>query len=328
MYKEKTNKIERKIIPLAYDTVFKAVFIKEQQILLKMLKDIFNISDIEDTFTMIGYETPPSKFGGKTYRGDILVRLSDKSYILIEMNYSNDYTAIDRNLVQLTRIHNQILKEGETDIELSQYRLRGLNFNNFRNKTENPIENYAICNLDNNEIATRIYTFCNIDIEKCKELVYDVNVEKLPKAVRWGAILKENDINKISYILGEDMLTSEEKEGLLKTMENISNDKNILDDWLLEALARDKVKCQIEYAKQEAIREGLEQGIEKGLEQGIEKGIEQGLEQGIKQGTQQGEEKSKREITKNLLNMNLDYELISKATGKTIDEIKEIAINI
>ena len=326
MNKEKISaRLEkREIIPLAYDTMFKAVFIKEEKVLIKMLKDIFDINEAEQIFTMLGYETVSPKFTGKTYRGDILIKLSDKSYVLVEMNYNNNISAIDRNLVQLTRIHSQILKEGEEDEELSKYRLRGLNFNNFKNLTGKPVESFAVCNLENNKIATMMYTFCNIDIEKCKKMVYDINISNLPNSVRWGAILKESNIDKISYILGDDMLPPKDKERFLKTMERISSDKSILNDWVLEMLAENKVKSQIKYAKQEAIREGFKEGIEKGLEQGLEQGIEQGIEQG----TRQGEENSKIEVIKNMLSMNVDYEFISKVTGKNIEDIKAIEENM
>ena len=51
-------------------------------------------------------------------------------------------------------------------------------------------------------------------------------------------------------------------------------------------------------------------------EQGIEKGIEQGIE-----------DKSK-EVVINLLNEGSDYNFISKISGKTLEEIKEIENDI
>lgn len=63
-------------------------------------------------------------------------------------------------------------------------------------------------------MASFIYSFCNIDLEKCHDLVYEVDIRNLPKAVRWSAILIEAEIDNIVKILGDDMLSMEEKDRL------------------------------------------------------------------------------------------------------------------
>ena len=68
---------------------------------------------------------------GKVYRGDIYVKMSDYSHALIEMNNMSDFSIINRNMVNLLRVHNQVLKQGIDDQVLEYYRLKGLNFNNF-----------------------------------------------------------------------------------------------------------------------------------------------------------------------------------------------------
>ena len=224
------------------------------------------------------------------------------------MNNSNGIESIDRNLVQLVRIHGQVLKGGTDDMELRKYRLRGINFNNFRNETGKPIDTFTFCNIGTGKIVSFIYSFCNVDIEKCKDLVYDINVHYLPKAVRCGAIIKEKNIEKITDILGEDMLSMEEKEEFLNTIKEVNDDERILNDWVLEKLAETKVKDQINYATSEGIRQGIEQGIEQGREEGMED--------------------TKIELIKNMLLNKLNYEVISNISGKTIEEIKEIENSI
>ena len=294
------NTEERKTKLLIYDVMFKAVFNRESNVLLKMMMDIFDIkSEIElaqDTFVFSGLESVPNTKEGKTYRGDMTIRLSDKSYIMIEMNYRKDQSVLDRNMLHLTRVHNQILKRGITDSELKKYRIRGVNLNNFYNDANIPIEKFALCSIDTNKISSLIYSFCNVSLVKCKELVYDINVINLPNAVRWGAILLEEDIDKISQLLGDDMLSMEEKENFLKTIENVNNDEVIMQEWILEENERLKHEGQMAYAREE----------------------------GLKQGIEQGTEKNKKEIIINMLNLNIDYNVISKVTGKSIETIKEI----
>ena len=316
---------KNKIIPLSSDVIFKAVFTRCESVLITMIKDIFELEESYDNpITIVGYENVPLKKNGKTYRADLVIRLSDKSRVLVEMNNSNDEEVIDRNLVQLVRIHSDMLPKGLEDVNLKEYRLKGINFNNFPNITGDPIETFAFCNIKTNRIVSMMYSFCNVDIEKCYDLVYYINVTNLPKAVRWGAILKEENIKKISDILGEDMLSMEEKEKFLDSIEEVNDDKNILDDWFLEELAKHKARCQRDYAMKQGHEEGLKLGMEEGLKLGREEGREQGLKLGREEGREEGAENKEIEIVKNMLEEGVDYNFISKIMGKTIEKIKNI----
>jgi len=84
------------------------------------------------------------------------------------------------------------------------------------------------------------------------------------------------------------MLTMEEKEEFLDTINVVNNDDGILDDWFLDELAKHKARCQRDYAKKEGI------------------------------------EDTKVELVKNMLINKLEYNVISNISGKTIDEIKVI----
>ena len=235
------KKDKNRIIALSSDVIFKAVFKRCERVLVNMIKDIFELEEDSDKpITIVGYESVPLKKNGKTYRADLVVTLSDKSRVLVEMNNSNDEEVIDRNLVQLVRIHSDMLPKGLEDVNLNEYRLKGINFNNFPNVTGEAIEIFAFCNIKTNRVVSLMYSFCNVDIEKCYNLVYDIGIEKLPKAVRWGAILKERNIGKISDILGEDMLNMEDKNEFIEAIEEVNDDENILNDWMLEELAKHK----------------------------------------------------------------------------------------
>ena len=72
---------------LTYYTTFKAVFRKRQEVLIKMIKDIFDIKeDYNNPLYIAGYESVPLTNNGKTYKSDILIKLSDNTYISVEMN--------------------------------------------------------------------------------------------------------------------------------------------------------------------------------------------------------------------------------------------------
>ena len=62
----------------------------------------------------------------------------------------------------------------------------------------------------------------------------------------------------------------EEKESLLKTIEEVNDDETVMQEWILEDNARLKYEGQMSYAREEGIQEGLQKGIEQGIEQGIQ----------------------------------------------------------
>ena len=286
---------EKLKMTLASDVLFKKVFFSEGSALLKMLQDILDIRE-DSGITIIGYETRPNNIFGKSFRGDLLVTLSDRTYVSIEMNNSNPKNSLSRNMIHLFRIHSDMLVKGMPDSELEKYRLYQLNFDNFRNPSREAIEKYAFCSLTTGKVRNLIYTFCDVDLEKCRKLVYNVTVREVSKDIRWGAIMTSNDIEEISKLLGEDMLSMEEKDKFLNTVRELNEDEKVVKDWMWEE--NDKLRYYND----------------------LEASKEQGIEQGI-------EDKSK-EVVINMLNKNMDYETISEISGKTIEEIKEIENDI
>ena len=286
---------EKLKMTLASDVLFKKVFFSEGSALLKMLQDILDIRE-DSGITIIGYETRSNNIFGKSFRWDLLVTLSDRTYVSIEMNNSNPKNSLSRNMIHLFRIHSDMLVKGMPDSELEKYRLYQLNFDNFRNPSREAIEKYAFCSLTTGKVRNLIYTFCDVDLEKCRKLVYNVNVSEVSKDIRWGAIMTSNDIEEISKLLGEDMLSMEEKDKFLNTVRELNEDEKVVKDWMWEE--NDKLRYYND----------------------LEASKEQGIEQGI-------EDKSK-EVVINMLNKNMDYETISEISGKTIEEIKEIENDI
>ena len=108
------------------------------------------------------------------------------------------------------------------------------------------------------------------------------------------------------------MLSMEDKKEFLDAVYDANNDDTVLDDCFLEELAKHKARCQRDYA----------------MKEGREEGVKIGKKEGFKQKIEQGSEKNKKEIIINMLNMNMDYKIISQITGKTIEAIKEIDDNI
>lgn len=288
MIKEKDE-----IKQLEYDTIFKATFIRRQEVLIKMIRDVFEIEDdINNPLFIVGYELVPHSKRGKSYKSDILIKLSDDSYISIEMNKRIGNDILSRNIIQMSRIYAQINKSGDKDNIISKRTVMGLNINTFKTFTGKPVEKISLCETETGMIVSNLLSFCNIDVALCRKLVYNLGIEKVSKAIRWGAIITSKSIKEISSILGDDILSMEEKEKFLNTIKEVNDDERVLEDWMWEEHYRLKEIDE----RNTALQEGREEGIE---------------------------DKTK-EVIINMLKKEMDYNVISEITGKTIDEIKEI----
>ena len=292
MIKEKDE-----IKQLEYDTIFKATFIRRQEVLIKMIRDVFEIEDdINNPLFIVGYELVPHSKRGKSYKSDILIKLSDDSYISIEMNKRIGNDILSRNIIQMSRIYAQINRSGDKDNIISKKTVMGLNINTFKTFTGKPVEKISLCETETGMIVSNLLSFCNIDVALCRKLVYNLGIEKVSKAIRWGAIITSKSIKEISNVLGDDILSMEEKEKFLNTIKEVNDDERVLEDWMWEEHYRLKEIDE----RNTALQEGREEGIE---------------------------DKTK-EVIINMLKKEMDYNVISEITGKTIDEIKEIECNI
>ena len=288
MIKEKDE-----IKQLEYDTIFKATFIRRQEVLIKMIRDVFEIEDdINNPLFIVGYELVPHSKRGKSYKSDILIKLSDDSYISIEMNKRIGNDILSRNIIQMSRIYAQINRSGDKDNIISKKTVMGLNINTFKTFTGKPVEKISLCETETGMIVSNLLSFCNIDVALCRKLVYNLGIEKVSYAIRWGAIITSKSIKEISSVLGDDILSMEEKEKFLNTIKEVNDDERVLEDWMWEEHYRLKEIDE----RNTALQEGREEGIED----------------------------NKKEVIINMLKKEMDYNVISEITGKTIDEIKKI----
>ena len=284
-----------KIKSLSYDVIFKAVFMKEKDVLLQMIKDILEIDNdikIEDTMVMPGFEVEPFNALKKTFKTDILIKLNDDTYVNLEINKRNNSDILSRNILQVSRIYSNILDKGVGIKELSFKRLKQLNLNTFSTYTGKEIEHIALCEIESGKVVSEIMRFCNVDIAKCAKRTYNVDIERLSKGIRWGAVIKSESIEEMEKLLEGDMLSMEKKEKFLETVKEVNKDPKIIEEWIFEDNARLDYEGGIEYAKSE------------------------------------GKEESKIEVIKNMLKEHINYDLITKITGKTKEDIKLIEDNM
>ena len=126
-----------------------------------------------------------------------------------------------------------------------------------------------------------------LNVVKCSEVYYNEAKEEIPKYIRWGALIYCTDISKIPSIT----------KGILTEKEC-----NLIMDKLNEITTED-----LFMTKEEALEwaDWSENTI---------------YDKGVKIGNQETSE----EYIKSMVDNNIELDIISKITNKTIEEIKEI----
>ena len=298
-----------KIAPLYYDRVFKIVFSREKRILIRFLNNILGTNYLEDA--QVSFERPllSRDKNGKEFRQDVVIVINEKEYICIELNRRADAYSLNRNLIYIMDLMILGLNKGDSSDIIDNKSVKLLNLNNFSNKGGILLEKAYLVYIAVNEIATNLFSVYDLDIAKCRKMIYNEN--RKDNIVRIGSALTASTIEELSYFLGEELLSMDEKEAFLNTVME-ANNREILKAWNEE---RNQIWKE-EMTLKNSYKRGIDEGIEKGLQEGMEKGLQEGMEKGINE--------EKLSTIKNMLKEKISYETISKVSGKSIEEIKEI----
>ena len=280
---------------MCYDIIFKSVFMNNENILAKMISDITNIDYkiLENNITLEANELPISKKNEKAKRCDFIVRL-DKDYILnLELNRQSHTGLIVRNLSYVFNLFSTNTKAG--DEYNKNLVVMQININCFDNQNGKALSRYHIKEDYGDDIYSNNLVLYTLNVVNCKELYYNYSNKKIPKYIRWGALIYCDDISKIP-IITKGIMTYEERNIIMDKLNKLQNDKEIMTE--LEALEWEEWERNTIYSD------------------GVKKGIEQGIEQGTK--------KTTIEIIKSMLKKELDIKLISEITKENIEEITKI----
>ena len=135
-----------------------------------------------------------------------------------------------------------------------------------------------------------------------KKMYYNFDI-KLSKSELWLVVILSETFTELYDLLGE-LLSDLKREKFIRKVIEMSKDTFILHEWEKEKMD-ELTKLAYE-------------------EDGHKKGLEQGLEQGFADGANH----EKREIAKSMLNDNLPFDVISKYTNLSFEEIKKIEENL
>ena len=287
--------MKSKIPSLSYNSMFKAVFSNNIVVLSKLVQAILEYYQVDidikgKELIIRNNELLLDNYRDKQLICDYIIKLDDNTDLNIEINKSNYIGLTERNMTYSFKIFYEHFKTGDNYKEFHKYTLLQVNFNHFSNYNGKTINRYYIINIDDitNKLSNN-FSIMNIDIEKCKELVYNSsNLEEISDLEKWSGIIGCDYLEDIASILESGLLSMDEKEKFLSDIKEKSKDKDVLEAIKFE----DSIDYRFKAVEEDAYERGIEQG--------------------------------KLDIIKALFKRKMSYVDISNITGKSIEEIKDL----
>ncbi len=283
---------ELKLIPITYDFAFKKIFRSNLDILRDFLKVVIPLDITDDCrIKLMDGELPKENKNEKKKIVDIYVILDGKIYVDIEVNRSKFENVLERNVKYKNKLSSMIPKTGEDVKVLKEKSLYQLNLNAYP-KEEITDDIVVLYGLKSKKIYSSNEYMIIKGLEKHRELYYSGIKEE---DVIWLTALTSKNFSELYKIISQ-VLPEEKLKRFMEGAVGMSKDEFVLHEWNKE-LFDDLVKYnEIEDAKKEGKSLGITEGIKK----------------------------RNIEIAKNMLNMKMSIEDISKATGLTIAEIQRL----
>ena len=161
---------------------------------------------------------------------------------------------------------------------------------NFNGKNDELINNYQLCNMvTKNIIGNGSIEMYLIRLDMSKNVAYTENESRF---IKWLQL-----INALDY---------EEMEKIVKDDANMELSLAVIKEWNSKEEVQERFNTLYKAMKAEAKQAGLEQGIAQGIKQGIRE--------------------NKLEVAKNMLNMAMPLDMISQATGLSVEQIEKIKL--
>ena len=272
------------------DIVFKAVMVRNERVLRKLLEVILEITI--DEIILLDKEILPSRLLGKNRIVDLLVKSGNKM-INVELNASKKYYHNYRNASYLFGIYNDAIDRSEEYETLAEKEFIGINLSYemrkkalmeevfyLQSKDRNRfIENFKIIEFNVDKIEKNWYTLSELEKEKYKYIMMlDLEEEKLSEFCRGDEVMEEfrkevkriNKDERYSFFLSEE----EDAEKLRKTEELIRKrkeekreQKRKLQEQKIEELEKQKNEMQ---KQNDEIQEKLNNSVKKLIELNVD----------------------------------------------------------
>jgi len=296
------EKIKRPVFRLCNDSVFKELFSKVPNALILLVSDVLKIDYniiSKNTKVELANELHKTRDKNKTTICDFVIKVGNNFRINVELN-QNYYKGLhERNLLYAGRILSDTIPKGTKYEQLPKYKVFQLNINTFKNFNGKVIMKAKLLDEATCMPLTEAFSLYNFDIAKCYDIYYnkvisDIDIDS--KVIKWGTILYTKDISEISDIMGDDLMSREDKERFIEVITELDEENRTFTDEEIIQLTEWKFEAERLAARDDGIKKGIKEGIKE----------------------------EKHNTVVNMLNKNLDITLISEITSLNEEEIIKI----
>ena len=286
-------------ITLRNDYAFKKVFGVEENkdVLQDLLECILDIPPEDSAgLELLDKEFHKEFLSEKLGILDIKLRLNNGTFVDIEIQNVWYFDFPERTLYYWSKMYNEGIKQGQDYTKLPKcitINLIGKGFN----KNKRLHNKYLVLEKDTKEPLVSKLEIHILNLEKARLLKEGQYKDyKAKRLLNWLKFI-ETDEREVREVLEQESPMMRKANTTIELMEMSPRDK-----WLYES------RMKYEHDKASCISEGYRQGIEQGIQQGFADGAHQ----------------NKLETARNLTEMGFAVEVIAKATGLSIEEIKSL----
>ena len=307
--KEKTDKPTKRPNKNEYmismsDTIFKAIIQHShfRRLLSLILSDMINLSPtfIAKNLIFINTELPVENKKEKKKITDILAKV-DGTTINIEANrFLKSSSSAKNNLYHHKLAYSHYLS-GE-DVDNSE--VVQINFNMLKKYGNALFTLFTLKSDDGRYVDEENFKRIHINMANPLEKYYNYGKEKLSKIEKAIVMFQITNKKELKELAKGD----EDLMAMAKIIDDLNRDVRLIDLYSKEEL--DEWAKRVD--RKQAIKEGKVEGKA------------EGKAEGRAEGKAEGKIESKLEIAQNMLNMNMDIKIISKATGLSENEIKNL----
>ena len=281
------------------DTIFRQIFFTSgnEKLLKHFLESVLDLKI--NKLTLLTPILPLKRLSERSKVVDLLVK-ADDTVINIEVNnfFYKDLNL--RNYIYLSSICSTYLDKGDNLKNIPNFLQLNLNSALPKRYEANSYRYEVYDKMHDIKYIDKV-KFITFNIDKIKENYYNKGNKQLPKKLKYLIMLKLTGEELKKFCKGDEFMEEYERKYTELTADEIAN--AFLDAEANERLIRNTIRSE---------------GIEDGMIKGKKEGLAEGKKEGITQAT--------NKLAKNLLKLDIDKNIILKATGLSEKELKQIEL--
>ena len=307
------------------DMTFKLVFGEHPDLVMSLLNALLPLPD-DGQIESVEYLTPEMVPDNPAKKDSIVdVRCKDQQgrQFIVEMQLYWNEEFKRRVLLNASKAIVRQLDKGQ-DYSLIQpvYCLSLVNDKAFDYETDEFYHDYAIVDVEHTDRHIEGLRLVFVELPKFKPQ----SIAEKKMAVLWLRFLTE--IAEDTVEAPAELLENEATRKALGLVEKSAMTEGQLyayeKFWLAVVDERILREAAAKKGYNEGMEKGLAEGMEKGYNEGMEKGLAEGMQKGVQKGMQKGMQKGIYTVARNMKQMGLSLEDITKATGLSEKEIAEL----